>query len=268
MLELKIGDPTADPAVTGTETALDEDEQVECTRLFAELPPCGAVLVSAEVTALAVALAATTREREEGNDDMARVCSEDRALAYICFRSGIMFVALRQAPVCVSGTKNTSDLGLLHLYQHLVLSAAARASVKKMKEAKEEEDRRAARAAERRKIEEAMEARRRKRARVDVVQRTVVPPIASVRVALDPTMTYRIVARDHAVDLLGVRDDAVPLAHDLGSVPYFGPVRAMLSMRRADTGAHRAIWMERVPDFVESQPTGQLDLTPQGDVVE
>lgn len=113
-----------------------------------------------------------------------------------------------------------------------------------------------------------MEERRCNRARVvsAPAPRALVPPTlfyntksaVSVRVALYPAMSCRIVARDHAINLAGVADDAVPVVHSLGAASYFGPLRAMFTMRRADTAAQRAIWMEILPEFAEDQPMSCL----------
>lgn len=123
---------------------------------------------------------------------------------------------------------------------------------------------------------EALEERRKKRKRIaERAQRVVVQKVtacnpntsASVRVGLDPSVTYRIIARDHAVDVVGVDETGMPLAHDLFNAEHLGPLRAMVTMPKAGHKGHRPLHVEPVTAFDETQPTGGCDLTEQGNQV-
>ena len=81
---------------------------------------------------------------------------------------------------------------------------------------------------------------------------------ASFRVALEPAVTYRLVMRDHAVDVVPVDGNGDPLAHYLGDASHLGRPSVVVTMEPA--GARRAIFAESIDEYDEAEPVGALPL--------
>lgn len=274
----RLGDSMWKPPKKGTFLPLDEDERKEYVNLWVSMQPLGTGLKHREFAVLASILdfgAVCREEAVKAKDAVVETaCADARLREFLALRAGVAYMALRQSPLPQPGeVAMSSDCGILIMYQHLTMQMAARAETKAARERAAADREKKAREAERQQAIELLAERRKKRKRIPArAQRVVVQKVtacnpnasASVRVGLDPRVTYRIIARDNAVDVVGVDETGVPLAHDLGNAEHLGPLRAMVTMPVAGQNGRRPLRVEPITAFDETQPTGGLDLTAEG----